>query len=62
MQYLAQRGIKVGVLLMLVFPFIEDNWDNIRGIAELAHAYGAGYILAAFGMTQRKGSQEYYLR
>ncbi len=62
MQYLAERGIQVGVLLMPVLPFIEDNWENIRGIVELAHAYGAGYILAAFGMTQRKGSQEYYLR
>ena len=62
MQFLANRGIKVGVLLMPVLPFIEDNWENIRQIVELAHAHGAGYILAAFGMTQRKGSQEYYLR
>jgi len=62
MQYLAERGIKVGVLLMPVLPFIEDNWENIRGIVELAHAHGAGWILAAFGMTQRKGSQEYYLK
>lgn len=62
MQFLANRGIKVGVLLMPVLPFIEDNWENIRQIVELADAHGAGYILAAFGMTQRKGSQEYYLR
>jgi len=62
MQYLAERGIKVGVLLMPVLPFLEDNWENIRGIVELAHAHGAGWILAAFGMTQRKGSQEYYLK
>ncbi len=62
MQYLAQRGVKVGVLLMPVLPFIEDNWENIHGIVELAHTHGAGYILAAFGMTQRKGSQEFYLR
>ena len=62
MQFLAERGIKVGVLLMPVLPFIEDNWENIRGIVELAHAHGAGWILAAFGMTQRKGSQEYYLK
>lgn len=61
MQSLASRGINVGVLLMPVLPFIEDNWENVRGIVELAHANGAGYILAAFGMTQRKGSQEYYL-
>ncbi len=62
MRFLAERGIKVGVLLMPVLPFIEDNWENIRGVVELAHAHGAGWILAAFGMTQRKGSQEYYLR
>ena len=62
MRFLADCGIKVGVLLMPVLPFIEDNWENIRGIVELAHAHGAGWILAAFGMTQRKGSQEYYLR
>lgn len=62
MHFLAERGIKVGVLLMPVLPFIEDNWENIRGIVDLAHAHGAGWILAAFGMTQRKGSQEYYLR
>jgi hypothetical protein len=47
---------------MPVLPFIEDNWENIRGIVELAHTHGAGWILGAFGMTQRKGSQEYYLR
>lgn len=62
MQLLAERGIKVGVLLMPVLPFIEDNWENICSIVELAHAHGAGWILAAFGMTQRKGSQAYYLR
>ncbi len=62
MRFLADCGIKVGVLLMPVLPFIEDNWENVRSIVELAHAHGAGWILAAFGMTQRKGSQEYYLR
>ena len=62
MDILSQQGIQVGVLLMPVLPFIEDNWENIRTIVEQAHAHGAKYILAAFGMTQRKGSQEYYLR
>lgn len=62
MRFLTDCGIKVGVLLMPVLPFIEDNWENVRSIVELAHAHGAGWILAAFGMTQRKGSQEYYLR
>ncbi len=62
MRFLAEQDIKVVLLLMPVLPFIEDNWENIRAIVELAHAHGAEWILAAFGMTQRKGSQEYYLR
>lgn len=53
-------GIPTGVLLMPVLPFIEDNWDNIREIVLKAKAYGASYILASFGMTQRSGQMEYY--
>jgi DNA repair photolyase len=62
MKALADRGVRVGVSLMPVLPFIEDNWENIRQIVYLARENGAGHILAAFGMTQRKGQQEYYYR
>jgi DNA repair photolyase len=60
MQKLSEAGIPTGVLLMPVLPFLEDNWENIRQIIETAHQQGAAYILASFGMTQRKGQQEYY--
>jgi len=60
MKYLAEKGVQVGVSLMPVLPFIEDNWENIRQIILQSQANGAGHILAAFGMTQRKGQQEYY--
>jgi len=60
MKFLADQGVRVGVSLMPVLPFIEDNWENIRQIVLLSKENGAGHILAAFGMTQRKGQQEYY--
>ena len=62
MKFLADQGVRVGVSLMPVLPFIEDNWENIRQIVLLAKENGAGHILAAFGMTQRKGQQEYYYK
>ena len=58
---LSQAGIPVGVTLMPVLPFIEDNWKNIREIIIRAKDHGADYILPAFGMTQRSGQMEYYL-
>ncbi len=60
MRYLANNGIAVGVSLMPVLPFIEDNWENIQSIIRLSKENGASYILASFGMTQRPGQQEYY--
>ncbi len=60
MKFLADQGVRVGVSLMPVLPFIEDNWENIRQIVLLSKENGAGHILAAFGMTQRIGQQEYY--
>jgi len=60
MNFLASQGVRVGVSLMPVLPFIEDNWENIKTIVNLVSDNGAGHILAAFGMTQREGQQEYY--
>ncbi|PKO15790.1 MAG: radical SAM protein [Chloroflexi bacterium HGW-Chloroflexi-10] len=62
MEKFARRGLRTGISLMPVLPFIEDNWDNIREIVYRARDAGASYIIASFGMTQRKGQQEYYYR
>lgn len=62
MKKLSEAGISVGVTLMPVLPFIEDNWKNIREIIIRAKDNGASYILPAFGMTQRSGQMEYYLK
>ena len=60
MKTLADHGILTGVTMMPILPFIEDSEENIRAIVELAHAHGARYIIAAFGMTLRDRQRAYY--
>jgi len=60
MQTLAANDILTGVTMMPILPFIEDTEDNIRAIVEQAHAHGAKYIIAAFGMTLRDRQRAYY--
>lgn len=60
MAALAARGILTGVTLMPVLPFIEDREDNIVEIVRRAHASGASYVMAAFGMTLRDRQRAYY--
>lgn len=57
---LSDEGIYVGVLLMPVLPFIEDNTDNIASIVELAHQNGAKFIYPNFGMTLRQNQRDWY--
>ena len=60
MRALAEAGIRTGVTMMPILPFIEDTEENIIHILELASESGATYILPWFGMTLRTGSREYY--
>jgi DNA repair photolyase len=60
MATLAANNILTGVTMMPVLPFIEDSEENIRSIVEQAHAHGAKYIIAAFGMTLRDRQRAYY--
>lgn len=60
MKTLAENDVLTGVTMMPILPFIEDSEENIRAIVEQAHANGARYILAAFGMTMRDRQREYY--
>ena len=62
MTALAKAGVLTGVLLMPVLPFIEDTEENVRAVVERAADAGAGYILAAFGMTMRDGQRGYFYR
>ena len=57
---LAEAGLRTGVLLMPVLPFLEDNPENILAIVQRAQDCGATYILASFGMTLRDRQRAYY--
>jgi DNA repair photolyase len=60
MSVLAQHGVYTGVSMMPILPFIEDGEENIRSIVRTAHAHGAGYVIAAFGMTLRDRQRAHY--
>jgi DNA repair photolyase len=60
MKILAEHGITVGVTLMPVLPFLEDNPKNITDIVELAEENGASFIIPWFGMSMRDRQRAYY--
>jgi DNA repair photolyase len=60
MQILAQRGIHVGVAMMPILPFIEDNEENISEIVRQTHAHGGTFILPWFGMSLRDRQRAYF--
>lgn len=57
---MSSAGLKTGITLMPVLPFIEDTEENILGIVRKAHECGVNYIYPAFGMTTRQNQREYY--
>ena len=60
-QKLLEAGIYVGVLMMPILPFIEDDEANIKGIIEKAHQSGARFIFPGFGVTLRQNQRDYFL-
>ena len=59
---LAEQGIQVGLTLMPVLPFIEDNEENIAAIMARAHENGVSFVVPWFGMSMRRGQREYFYR
>jgi len=60
MQALANEGIRTGVAMMPLLPYIEDNEENIHRIVKQAQAHGASYIIPHFGMSLRDRQRAYY--
>ena len=58
---LSNAGIFVGVLMMPVLPFLEDEEQNVISIVELAYEAGARFVYPAFGVTLRQNQREWYL-
>lgn len=62
MGVLSTLGINVGINLMPVLPFIEDNNQNINEIIKRAKEYGVKYINPFLGVTLRDNQRDYYYK
>jgi DNA repair photolyase len=60
MNVLAHSGILVGVLLMPILPFIEDDENRVMGLLEQIALNGAAFCFSTTGMTCREGQREYF--
>ena len=60
MRILAENGIKTGVVMMPVLPFIQDNQFNLTSLIDAAHDNHAAYIIPSFGVSLRDNQREYF--
>jgi DNA repair photolyase len=60
MEQLAKRGVLVGVSMMPILPFLEDNPENITAIVQRAAECGAQFVIPWFGMSMRDRQRAYY--
>lgn len=60
MGVLSAIGIKTGVTMMPLLPFIQDHEENIAEIVNQSATYGASFIIPTFGMTLRDRQRAYY--
>lgn len=60
LEALSSSGIRAGVAMMPILPFLEDSEDNIAAIVARARACGAEYILPGFGLTMRDRQRAHF--
>ncbi len=57
---LSDNNVFTGILMMPLLPFINDTFENIKEVVELAHANHAKYIFPSFGVTLRDNQRDYF--
>lgn len=57
---LNENGICCGILMMPLLPGFNDTVENVSEIVEQAKINQTSFIYPAFGVTLRKGQQEYF--
>jgi DNA repair photolyase len=60
MAALASQGIRTGVVLMPLLPFLEDKPEAIVEIVTRAHDCGAAHVIPSFGVTLRDRQRAHY--
>jgi len=53
LQKLTNEGIKTGLLMMPIIPYINDSVENVVSIIRKAKEVGAEFVYPAFGITLR---------
>jgi DNA repair photolyase len=59
MGVLSAVGIKVGITLMPMLPYITDSADDLVELIKMAKRYGAQYIVPSFGVSLKEKQREY---
>ncbi len=60
LKQLNEAGIKAGIILDPILPFINDNIENLDKLIKLAKEYKVNHIFALFGVTLRDSQREYF--
>ena len=56
----SKAGIRTGIAMMPILPFLEDTRENFEGIVSRAEEAGVGFIAPCPGMTLREGQREHF--
>jgi len=57
---LSAAGVKAGVTLMPVLPYLEDSDENVTAVITQAAEAGAAYVIPAFSVTMRDRQRDYF--
>jgi DNA repair photolyase len=57
-----EAGIKAGIIMTPVLPYINDSIENLDRLIELCRVYKVNHIYAIFGMTLRDRQRDYYYK
>jgi DNA repair photolyase len=58
----SEAGIKAGIILTPILPYINDSVENLDRIIELSKKYKVNHIYAIFGMTLRDIQRDHYYK
>lgn len=60
MSMLSCCGIHTGAVMMPLLPFIEDDWENVREIADKTLENGGSFLVPSYGVTLRDRQRDYF--
>lgn len=59
---LSEAGIFIGITMMPILPFVNDNIDDIELLIDKSCESGAKFIYPMFGVTLRDNQREHYYK